>query len=463
MFGLFILAAMTAPPLESGQPILYRKLAVPQEFVISAGGAEFGGDVRIGDLTGNGRCDFLVYRCNHGAPSGAHMGGLKPSFMGAFDIEGKPLWRQGKGGNHPSRPMSVAVHDIDGQPGAEVVCFWHQPRPEIQADWRSLADMVVQIRDGRTGQVIRQAAPKAITERRMKDPLGSNWVHQRILLADFRGSGSPRDFVVKLGDTYVAMDAALNLLWTYRSKWVKYSQCPAYIPSVGDIDGDGRDELNGGYFVLESDGRPLWEQQLGQNMDSVAIAQWDNGNPRAVCSGLGHVLDAHGKVIIRLGEELVPHGQEVRVADFLSGFPGPEMVVRWNGHRTEVLVVSSDTGQIVGRLDLNSSPTNVGMEPIYWSGVERPALLYNGGWLWNLESGQGRPLPDLPAANGNKVHRMGFHHAIAADIVGDRREELVVWDPTARHIFIYTPAPLDETARTAYRAGPRQYNPRLMD
>ena len=106
----------------------------------------FGGDVRIGDLTGNGQCDLLVYRCNHGAPRGAHRGGLKPCFLGAFDLDGKPLWSQGKGGNHPSRPMSVAVHDMDGRPGAEVICFWHKPEAKIQADWRSLADVVVQIR-----------------------------------------------------------------------------------------------------------------------------------------------------------------------------------------------------------------------------------------------------------------------------------------------------------------------------
>ncbi|MEZ6090827.1 MAG: hypothetical protein R3C05_22960 [Pirellulaceae bacterium] len=41
---------------------------------------------------------------------------------------------------------------------AEVICFWHQPRAGINADWQSLADIVVQIRDGRTGEVIRQAA-----------------------------------------------------------------------------------------------------------------------------------------------------------------------------------------------------------------------------------------------------------------------------------------------------------------
>ncbi len=463
MLPILLLAALAAPLEEPTEPILYRKISVPDAFVVSAAGVKFGGDLRIGDLNGDGRCDFLVYRCNHGAPRGAHAGGLKPCFLGAFDIDGKVLWSQGAEGNHPSRPMSVAVHNIDGRPGAEVICFWHAPKAQIKADWRSLADVVVQIRNGRTGNTVRQAAPNAITERRMKDPIGANWVHQRILMADFRGTGSPRDFVVKLGDTYVAMDDALNVLWTYRSNWIKYSECPAYIPAIGDIDGDGRDELNGGYFVLDSDGRPLWEKQLGRNMDSVAITEWDKGNHRAVCSGFGHVMGADGSVILRLGEELVPHGQEVRVADFLGGLPGPEMVLRWNGHGTEVLVVSSHSGKIAQRLDLNLSPTNVGMEPVYWNGPERPAMLYNGGWLWDIESAEGRPLPDLPPPNGNEVHRMGFHHVIPANVAGDERDELVIWDPTATDVFIYTPAPLDESAWKGYNAGPRQYNPRLMD
>ena len=58
---------------------------------------------------------------------------------------------------------------------------------------------------------------------------------------------------------------------------------------------------------------------------------------------------------------------------------------------------------------------------------------------------------------------MAFYHVTPANICGDEREELVLWDPTAAHVYIYTPAPLDESAYTAYQPGPRQYNPRLMD
>ena len=454
--------ASEAPSLKH-RPLLFRRIAVPKQFLVTRAGVTFGGDLRIGDLTGDGKCDFLVYRCNHGAPTGAHRGGLKPAFLGAFDLEGRTLWRQGEGGSQPSRPMSVAVHDLVGDGAAEVICFWHRPDPRVPADWQSLADVVVQIRDGKTGRVIREAAPPELTQRRKRDPGGSNWVHQRLLVANFRGTPTPRDVVAKLGDTYVAFDEQLRVLWTYRTKWIEYGNCPAYIPAVGDLDGDGRDELNAGYFVLRPDGTPIWQKNLGRNMDSVAIAPWDNRRMRAICSGFGHILDAEGNLTLRLGPDLVPHGQEVRVGNLRDDLPGPEMVIRWNGHNRDVYVVSSSRGAVVGRLQLNPTPLNVGMEIVYWNGSDRAGLLYNGGRLWDLQSGKGVPLPGLPPPGGSRIHRMGFYHAIPADICGDRREELVLWDPTAAHIYVYTPEPFDEDAYAGYRVGPRQYNPRLMD
>jgi hypothetical protein len=139
------------------------------------------------------------------------------------------------------------------------------------------------------------------------------------------------------------------------------------------------------------------------------------------------------------------------------------MVLRAFGHKPTVHLVSSETNEIINTIELQSSPTNVGMEPVYWHGPQKPALLFNGGWLWDLQLGQGGPLPDLPPPNGGEVHRMGFYHVIPANLCGDEREELVVWDPTARHIYVYTPKPMNDSVPAKYSHGPRQYNPRLMD
>ena len=126
-------------------------------------------------------------------------------------------------------------------------------------------------------------------------------------------------------------------------------------------------------------------------------------------------------------------------------------------------LVGSETNRIIRTIKLQSSPTNVGMEPVYWNGTSEPALLFNGGWLWDLQKAQGGKLPGLPSPGGGDLHRMGFYHAISANVVGDRREEIITWDPTATEIYIYSPAPLDDSLAVSYRHGPRQYNPRLMD
>lgn len=431
---------------EMNKPILFKKIAVPDRFLVKSRSGDFGGDIRVGDLTGDGRMDFLVYRS---------IDDVKPCYIGAFNDKGEVLWQKGKAGAQPIRPGPVAVHDIDADGHAEVICFFHDPAVKSRPD--SLKDVLVQILDGKTGEVKKSVHPPQFDD---LNGSGPNWVHQRLLIANLRGGKTPGDFVVKLGKTVMAFDDQLRVMWTYTSQWDKYGECPAYIPSVGDIDGDGKDEVNGGYFLLDNDGTVLWEKQLGKNMDSVAIAEWDNGKPRAFCSGYGHVMDHKGNIVLALGEKVVPHGQELRVGRFDGSVPGRQMMIRYNGHTPEVMLVSRQ-GNTIRRFRINESPNNTGMEAIYWHGLDAPALLYNGGVLWQGNGEKFSDLPDLPAAKGDK--KMGWYHCIPVDAFESPGEELLVYNPWDRCILLYTkPGQAGATPRT-FKAAPRQYNVRLMD
>ena len=179
-------------------------------------------------------------------------------------------------------------------------------------------------------------------------------------------------------------------------------------------------------------------------------------------------MSAAGDTILKLGDQLVPHGQEVRVADFDFDSPGPEMFLRYNGHSTGVMLVSN-RGKVLRRFQLNAAPNNTGMEAVFWNGRDSPALLANGGELWNHKGESTGPLPGLPkpaspiAKQEAPGWRMPWYHTIPADLCGDAREELLLYNPWDTAVYMYTPTPLDDSRYQGYRPGARQYNPRLMD
>lgn len=428
------------------KPILYKKVAIPDQLVAESRYGTFGGDIRVGDLTGSGEMDFLVYRT---------VDGVKPCFIGAFNLYGEVLWQKGKGGEQPARPGPVAVYDIDGDGDAEVICFFHDPT--VSSPSESMKDVFVQILNGKTGKTKREARPREFTQ---CEGSGANWVHQRILIANLRGQPTPQDFIVKLGKKVLAFDDHLKVLWTYANPWVEYGRCPAYIPCVGDIDGDGNDEVYGGYFILDEDGAVLWEKQLGRNMDSVTIAAWEDGKLRAFGSGHGHVIDHEGNIILVLGEETVPHGQELRVGRFDGTVPGPQMMIRYNGHTPEVMLVG-EKGTVIRRFRINESPNNTGMEAVFWDGRDAPALLYNGGSLWRGNGEKFSDLPGLPQVKGDQ--RQGWYHCIPIDSFESPGEDILVYNPWDRYIFLYTKTGQDGSVLKSFSAGPRQYNVRLMD
>ena len=461
--GAFLTAVLAAAAPDESPVHHWRTVNVPPALrathAVDGQELTYGGDIRIGDLLGNGRMAFLVYRAEY---HGQKDGGTKPVFLGAFDQAGKEIWHQGEGGYQPARPLAVALHDIDGDGHTEIIHFWKDPR--FSAPDYSLGDVAIQIRDGASGKLKKEATPATLPEDfRTQTGKGANFIHQRILICNLRGLPTPRDFVVKAGNRIFAFDENLGLLWSYVVPFNQRPNHTAYIPAIGDIDGDGRDEVSGGRYLVDDDGTALFEDTSGRitpHMDSVAITPWDDGRMRVLASGGGHVLDAKGQPVLSLGEKLVPHGQEARIAKFIEGSDERQMVIRWSGHGPKVMLVDV-RGQILQRFDLNRSPNNTGMEVVHWNGPDRAAVLYNGGMLWQPASARSAPLPGLPPLVG--PNRMGWYHCIPADLDGDGREEIVVYNPWDDEVHIFGPTAAPNLPARGYVAGPRQYNARLMD
>ena len=444
---------------------LYKRVAIPDAFLNETDGRPWGGDIRIGDLTGNGAVDFLVYKS---------LGGIHPCFLGTFTLEGEPIWSLGS--KHleikdadaadttlktlsPDRPGPVAIYDIDADGQAEVICFWVDSAV-VQASKWNLSAIRLMILDGATGAVKHSAVCE---ELRLCDANAEgerhipNYVHQRLMIANFCGNAQPQDFVVKVGVNVLAFNHKLELLWQYTDRWFRYPKHSAYIPAIGDFNDDGLDEVNGGNFGLAADGTVLWDKYLGENIDSVLVEEW-NGEKRAILSGGGQIVDASGNSVFSLGFDVVPHGQEVRYGNLLSD-ASPNLVIRYNGHHPDLIVVDNN-GQIRNRFSVDETPNNTGLEVIRWNGLGKPELIYSPAALYDGKGNKVVTFPDLPPPTGGK---MGWYHCFPADVCGDAREEVVLYDPYSDAVYIYTSHPFDPDQFEGYQHTARQYNARLID
>ena len=445
---------------------LYKRVAIPEAFLNETDGKTWGGDIRIGDLTGDGTVDLLVYKS---------LGGIHPCFLGAFTLEGEPLWSFGD--KHlkirdadakdtllttlsPDRPGPVAIHDIDADGQAEVICFWVDTDASAVSKW-DLSAIRLMILDGATGVVKQAVASDALrrcnayAEGELHIP---NYVHQRLMIANFSGNAHPQDFVVKVGVNVLAFNHKLELLWQYTDKWFRYPNHSAYIPAVGDFNGDGLDEVNGGNFGIAADGRVLWNRYFGANTDSVLVSEW-GGTKRPILSGGGQVVDAEGNPLLSLGFDAVPHGQEIRCGQLLSGTSENALVIRYNGHHPDLMVVDTD-GQISCRFRVDETPNNTGLEVIRWQGAESTELIYSPAALYDSAGNKVVTFPELPPPTGGK---MGWYHCFPADVCGDGRDEVVLYDPYSDAVYIYTPTPFQPDLFGGYQHTERQYNARLMD
>jgi rhamnogalacturonan endolyase len=219
----------------------------------------------------------------------------------------------------------------------------------------------------------------------------------------------------------------------------------AHSVAVGDVDGDGCDEITYGSAAIDHDGTLLYSTGLGHG-DATHLGDLDPDRP-GLEFFMVHEAYPYGADLrdARTGERLWYEtasddtGRGV-AADIDGSHRGYEF---WHIFNRAVRDIKGNT--ISSRLPSSNFR-------IYWDGDLQDELLANGRqrpyFPSYIEKWDGEKAVPLPLSNGKQLYDMGHSTScnwtkatpcLQADLFGDWREELILWDSSdASHLNIFT-------------------------
>ena len=372
-------------------------------------------NIRFGDLTGNGRKDFLFVQNLTNESLGDE---CMISCITAIDLDGKVLWQIGE--PDPERGMLTAdlpiqIYDIDGDGFNEVIYC---------------KDFRIIIADGRTGKTkFCKPTPRNVPVENYK--IYENVYYERIVgdsirICNFSGNEKPSDILLK--DRY-------NNIWAYdcelNFKWHK-SVNSGHFPVSFDINGDGNDELMVGHTLLDSEGNIIWELPgMVCHVDEIVIGRFDPDNDKqliAMVSGEDGFLlvDEDGKILV---QDHMGHAQRLSAAKYRPDLPGLQYCVTTFWRNTGIIVYYDCKGNRLYSFETGANGNVV--SPVNWTGDGRELILYSASTRYGgLFDGYGDPVVLFPQDNHPELC------CEAIDLCGDEREELLAWD--TKRMYIYT-------------------------
>ena len=368
--------------------------------------------IRFGDLDGDATPDFILGQIVHHGPKDRNS---ELSCLTAMTFEGKQLWQVGEPDpwkNNLTNDVAFQIHDLDGDGRNEVIY---------------VMNMEIIVADGATGETKYKApTPETPASTKAEHAKFPRILGDSLYFCDLRGTGRDADIIIK--DRYLsfwAMNDKLEVMWS--------AQCnTGHYPYAYDVDGDGKDELMMGYTMFNPDGSVRWtvEDKITDHADGVAIVPFlPGGAPRLLCAASDEGMffaDMEGNIT---EHHFLGHVQNPAIADFRPDLPGLEAVaINFWGNQG-----------IVNYFDANNQryhefePAQHGSMclPINWTGEPGEfwilsANVEEGG----MYDGWGRRVVRFPADGHPDMCNA------VLNIMGDEREEVVVWDPA--ELWVYT-------------------------
>ncbi|SFX50312.1 rhamnogalacturonan lyase family protein [Cytophaga hutchinsonii] len=434
-------------------------------------------DCSVGDVDGDGTLEIVVKWDPSNAKDNSQSGYTGNVYIDCYTMKGVFLWRidLGKNIRAGAHYTQFLVYDFDGDGKAEMACKTADGTKDgkgvvigsATADYRNSSGYILSgpefltVFNGKTGAAMATAnyTPGRGTVSSWGDNYG-NRVDRFIATVAYLDGQRPsmvfgRGYYTRLvRSAWDFRNGQLTQRWIFDSNASgngSYAGMGNHQMTVGDVDGDGRQEVCNGSSAVDNDGKGLYSNGLGHG-DALHMSDMDPDRPGQEVwqcheepkkygnNGLAFKDAKTGQPIWSLGG-----GDQGDIGRCMAGDIDP----RYKGY--EVWGSSGSLYTCKGVAIGTSKPSvNFG---VYWDGDLQRELL-DGAKLdeWDYVNNRMNRLATLYDASyggGTPCNTTKATPNISGDLFGDWREEIILHSADNKNLLIYTTTiPSDYKFRT---------------
>ncbi len=420
-------------------------------------------DLSVGDLDGDGQYEIVVKWDPSNAKDNSQSGYTGNVFIDAYELSGTRLWRIDLGRNirAGAHYTQFIVYDLDGDGKAEVAMKTADGTRDgagvvignASADYRNSSGYILSgpefltIFNGQTGRAM--ATTNYVPARGTVSSWGDGYGNRvdRFLAGVAYLDGTRPSLIMSRGyytrAVVVAWDwrnGQLAQRWTFDSNSSgnsAYAGQGAHSLTIGDVDGDGRDEIVFGAATIDDNGRGLYSTGLGHG-DALHLGDFLPSRPGLEVFMVHECPSCYGQ-----------HGVEMHDARtgqiIWSNNGGGNDVGRGVTMDVDPRYAGSESWASAGGLHAANGTVISSTKPgsinfaVYWDGDLLRELL-NGTTIdkWNYSNNTNSRLLTAYQSGAAQNNGTKATPGLSGDILGDWREEVIWRNESNTQLLIFS-------------------------